>query len=151
MSDDNDLRKIESAISFLSSVIKSGEEWTDRCEEEVSEAFDATDRIAQKLKKEAHIMSNTAHWAVTVERDGKEIVTIESNCLSGCDLGVEDEDTIRTVAYHLLAFIGHSVPNPDVEYQLRMIAKTLDEAGVSPPIKPAAWNKIREVLNRNAE
>lgn len=51
MSDDNDLRKIESAISFLSSVIKSGEEWTDRCEEEVSEAFDATDRIAQKLKR----------------------------------------------------------------------------------------------------
>jgi hypothetical protein len=46
------------------------------------------------------------HWAVTVERSGEKIVTIESNCLSGRDLSPEDEETIRTAAHHLLAFIG---------------------------------------------
>jgi hypothetical protein len=46
------------------------------------------------------------HWSVRVERDGEEIVTIASNWLSGRDLSSEDEETIRTAAHHLLAFIG---------------------------------------------
>jgi hypothetical protein len=50
------------------------------------------------------------HWAVTVSRGGEEIVTIESNCLSGSELSPEDEDTIRTAASHLLAFIGDPAP-----------------------------------------
>lgn len=46
------------------------------------------------------------NWSVTVERDGEEIVTIASNHLSGRDLSPEDEETIRTAAKHLLAFVG---------------------------------------------
>lgn len=46
------------------------------------------------------------HWAVTVWRNGEEVVTIESNCLSGREIGADDEDAIRTAALHLLAFIG---------------------------------------------
>lgn len=46
------------------------------------------------------------HWAVTVSRDGEEIVTIESNCLSGREISAEDEETIRTAARALLGFIG---------------------------------------------
>ena len=48
------------------------------------------------------------HWAVTVSRSGEEIVTIESNCLSGREISQEDENAIRTAALHLLAFIGES-------------------------------------------
>jgi hypothetical protein len=51
-------------------------------------------------------MGSTEHWAVTVERNGEKIVTIESNCLSGRELSAEDEQTIRTAALHLLAFVG---------------------------------------------
>lgn len=46
------------------------------------------------------------HWSVTVKRNGEQIVTIESNSLSGREIGPEDEKTIRTAARHLLAFIG---------------------------------------------
>lgn len=46
------------------------------------------------------------HWSVTVSRDGEEIVTIESNCLSGREISAADEDAIRTAARHLLSFIG---------------------------------------------
>ena len=46
------------------------------------------------------------HWAVTVYRDGEEVVTIEHACLSGRELSSEDEEAIRNAAYHLLAFIG---------------------------------------------
>jgi hypothetical protein len=57
--------------------------------------------------------SMAEHWAVTVERGGEKIVTIEANCLSGRDLSQEDEQTVRTAAHHLLAFIGD--PAPKVE------------------------------------
>jgi hypothetical protein len=50
------------------------------------------------------------HWAVTVERDGEQVVTIESNCLSGRDISPEDEEAIRASAHHLLAFIGDPAP-----------------------------------------
>ena len=46
------------------------------------------------------------HWAVTVERNGEQIVTIETSCISGRELSHDDEDAIRTAAHHLLAFVG---------------------------------------------
>lgn len=46
------------------------------------------------------------HLAVTVERNGERVVAIESNCISGRDISLEDEDAIRTCAYYLLSFIG---------------------------------------------
>jgi hypothetical protein len=46
------------------------------------------------------------HWAVSVFCNGENVVTIESNCLSGRDLSPEDEATIRLCAQHLLAFVG---------------------------------------------
>lgn len=51
-------------------------------------------------------MAEREHWAVTVLRSGEEIVTIESNCLSGREITPEDEETIRIAVRHLLAFIG---------------------------------------------
>ena len=49
----------------------------------------------------------TQHWAVTVERNGEQLVTLESNCLSGKpDFTINDEKTIRRAAKHLLSFIG---------------------------------------------
>jgi hypothetical protein len=45
-------------------------------------------------------------WSVSVERDGENVVTIASNCLSGRDLSPEDEEAIRTAAQHLLSFVG---------------------------------------------
>ena len=48
-------------------------------------------------------------WAVTVERDGEKVVTIETNCLSGREISAEDTQAIRTAAHHLLAFIGEPV------------------------------------------
>jgi hypothetical protein len=46
------------------------------------------------------------HWAVTVWRNGEEIVTIETDCLSGKEIGPADEEAIRTAAQNLRAFIG---------------------------------------------
>jgi hypothetical protein len=51
-------------------------------------------------------MNSNESWAVTVERNGENIVTVSSNCLSGRDLQDGDERTIRTAAEHLLSFIG---------------------------------------------
>lgn len=50
------------------------------------------------------------HWSVTVSRHGEKIVTIETNCLTGRELSLDDEETIRTCARHLLAFIGDPAP-----------------------------------------
>lgn len=52
----------------------------------------------------------TQHWAVTVSRNGEDVVTIESNCLSGREISAEDEETIRKAAHHLLSFIGDPYP-----------------------------------------
>jgi hypothetical protein len=46
------------------------------------------------------------HWAVTVWRNGEEVVTIATNSLSGRELEPADEECVRTAARHLLAFIG---------------------------------------------
>jgi hypothetical protein len=50
------------------------------------------------------------HWAVTVERNGEQVVTIETNCLSGRDISEGDEIIIREAAHHLLSFIGDPKP-----------------------------------------
>jgi len=54
-------------------------------------------------------VERTQHWAVTVSRNGEEIVTIESNCLSGRELSNEDERVIRNAAEHLLSFVGTGI------------------------------------------
>ena len=46
------------------------------------------------------------HWSVRVECGGEEVVTIESNCLSGREIGLAEDQAIRNCAYHLLSFIG---------------------------------------------
>lgn len=48
----------------------------------------------------------THHWTVTVSRNGEEIVTIETNWLSGREISDEDERVIRLAADNLLGFIG---------------------------------------------
>lgn len=45
-------------------------------------------------------------WAVTVERNGEQVVTLASNCLAGRDLSADDERVIRMAAQHLLSFVG---------------------------------------------
>lgn len=59
-------------------------------------------------KPESDTTEETQHWGVTVSRNGDEIVTIESNCLSGREISAEDEIVIRRAANHPLAFIGDS-------------------------------------------
>jgi hypothetical protein len=57
----------------------------------------------------------TDHWSVTVRLNGDDIVTIESNFLSGREIGPDEEEAIRTAAHHLLGFVGQereSVPAP---------------------------------------
>lgn len=60
-------------------------------------------RAAQQKRR---LRECPGHWAVTVSRSGDEIITIESNCLSGREISAADEQTIRTAARHLLSFIG---------------------------------------------
>lgn len=50
------------------------------------------------------------HWAVTVERNGEQVVRIEKSCLSGRELSVEDEEAIRTAARHLMGLVGDGEP-----------------------------------------
>jgi len=52
-------------------------------------------------------------WAVTVERNGENVVTLASNCHGGRDLSDEDERIVRLAADHLSAFIGQAAqPTP---------------------------------------
>jgi hypothetical protein len=57
------------------------------------------------------------HWAVTVWRNGEEVVTIEQACLSGREIGPADEDCIRIAAQHLMGFIGDSEQMTEAEKQ----------------------------------
>ena len=59
-----------------------------------------------KLYRAGKLRRRTDHWSVTVRRNGEDVVTIESNFLSGRKISPEDEEVIRTAARHLLAFIG---------------------------------------------
>lgn len=49
------------------------------------------------------------HWSVSVSRNGENVVTIETNMLTGRELDEADERTVRTAAHHLLAFVGDAV------------------------------------------
>jgi hypothetical protein len=46
------------------------------------------------------------HWSVTVAVEGAEVVTIESNCLSGLENVTDFRPEIIEAAENLLAFIG---------------------------------------------
>ena len=47
------------------------------------------------------------HWSVEVSRNGENIVTLESNCISGkADFSPEDEHAIERAALCLLSFLG---------------------------------------------
>ena len=59
-------------------------------------------RVMCRQRNEARERS----WAVTVERNGEQVVTLSSNGMGGRDLSVEDERVIRLAADHLLAFLG---------------------------------------------
>lgn len=48
----------------------------------------------------------TESWAVTVERNGEEIVTVASNHLSGRQMSDEDVRIVKVAAVHLASFIG---------------------------------------------
>lgn len=55
----------------------------------------------------------TQHWSVSVDRNGVNLVAIESNSLSGQpEYSEEDRRVIRECAAHLLAFIG-AAPSVD--------------------------------------
>ncbi len=54
------------------------------------------------------------HWSVTVRRNGEEVVTIESDMLSGREISAEDEWAICTAGHHLLAFIGSDGTPPEL-------------------------------------
>lgn len=46
------------------------------------------------------------HWSVTVAVEGTNVVTIESNCLSGLENVTDFRPEIIEAAENLLAFIG---------------------------------------------
>jgi hypothetical protein len=86
----------------------------------------------------------TKSWAVTVERDGESILTLGSNHLAGRDFIDGDEDTIRTVARHLLAFIG----DPDLQSQLTAISTERDEWKRH---ATDIWDALADDVARNGE
>jgi hypothetical protein len=48
-----------------------------------------------------------AYWAVTVNRNGEDIVTLASHHMGGkSELSEADEDAIVNAARHLLSFVG---------------------------------------------
>jgi hypothetical protein len=49
------------------------------------------------------------YWSVTVNLNGEEVVTIEPDMISGCDIGDLELEAIRESAFNLLAFAGISV------------------------------------------
>jgi len=70
------------------------------------------------------LLFGTRHWSVTVAVEGMDVVTIESNCLSGLENVTDYRPEIIEAAEHLLAFIGtgddpdfdfEDMPNADVE------------------------------------
>jgi hypothetical protein len=66
----------------------------------------------------------TQHWAVMVYRNGADILTIESNHLSGKpEFSDEDAQCIRDCARHLLAFIGGEDPASALEAARQEIAE----------------------------
>lgn len=58
------------------------------------------------------LTDGTDHWSVSVWRNGDNVVTIESNFMSGRDLIDGDAEFIRNCATNLLAFVGDAPPRP---------------------------------------
>lgn len=54
------------------------------------------------------------HWGVYCYVNHKQVLTIESNCVFGRDLSDEDKEAIRSMAEHLLAFVGERKQPVDV-------------------------------------
>ena len=54
----------------------------------------------------APVREQTRHWAVMVDRNGENVITIETNHLSGRDISDEDARVIRLCAENLLSFAG---------------------------------------------
>ena len=79
------------------------------------------------------IATRTQHWSVTVERNGEQIVCIESNCLSGRDISQEDERIIRMAAEHLLSFIGAMKPDGSLLRLRSKIEAKPAKVSASPP------------------
>lgn len=65
-------------------------------------------------------MTDAKHWAVTVAVNGAEVLTIESNCLSGVNNIDDYKDEVATAGLHLLSFIGKG--DSEVNHGLRETA-----------------------------
>lgn len=59
-------------------------------------------------------------WAVIVERNGEEVVTLSSNGYGGRDLSDDDERIVRRAAEHLLSFLGQTHTRPDNQHIPRL-------------------------------
>lgn len=71
------------------------------------------------------------HIAVTVSLNGDDFLTIETNCLSGGDIGEREEEAIRWAIDHLSAFIADK-RNADAiaaAYRAGRIAQAEEDAG----------------------
>lgn len=79
------------------------------------------------------------HWSVTVELDGKHVVTIAHNHLSGDP--EPNEEAIRTAALHLLAFIGD--PRPNWRSRLYEDGKTPDQKAINDAAKEQRDTQIK--------
>lgn len=101
---------LEMAHAFLASVEMN----TDALERDRSDVLHAVTDALEALSSSAPVerpplprSEETQFWAVTVSRNGDDLVTIETNCLSGKpEFSEEDARVIRMAAEHLSAFIG---------------------------------------------
>jgi len=71
----------------------------------------------------------TQSWAVTVERNGENVVTLSSNGQGGRSLSVEDERVIQMAADHLLGFLGLPSPRRQAEQDAKRQTTTTDAGG----------------------
>jgi len=78
--------------------------------------------LSAQASSGATVTTRTESWAVSVERNGEQVVTLSNRGISGRDLSAADEHVIREAARHLLSFIGDAQPSssfpartPDVD------------------------------------
>ena len=78
-----------------------------RCEKCEEELFPAIRHKCPSSSVGSVCSSSPEHWGVDVRVNGEDVLTIESNSMSGkSDLSDMEVDAIRTAAKHLLAFAG---------------------------------------------
>lgn len=87
-------------------------------------------------------------WSVTVELDGKQVVTLGHNHLSGDQS--PNEEAIRTAAHHLLAFIGDPHPEPRTlrTSDIKAIDPGTGEPSPNPAPEPGLREKVLDLLWR---